>query len=61
MMCCIYWSGKYHPKLKNGGIGSNIDSLNNFECYGLVKDNAILYRALISLAPLEKILKSLKV
>jgi hypothetical protein len=46
---------------ENGGIGSNIDSLNSFECYGLVKDNAILYRALISLAPLEKILKSLKV
>ena len=42
------------------GIGSNIDSLNNYECYGLVKDNAVLYRALISLAPLEKILKSLK-
>lgn len=44
---------------ENGGIGSTIDSLNNYECYGLVKDDAILYRALISLAPLEKILKSL--
>ena len=45
---------------ENNGIGSNIDALINYECYGLVKDNAILYRALISLAPLEKILKSLK-
>jgi hypothetical protein len=45
---------------ENGGLGSNIDTLINYECYGLVKDNAILYRALITLAPLEKILKSLK-
>ncbi len=45
---------------ENGGLGRNIDSLINYECYGLVKGNAILYRALISLAPLEKILKSLK-
>jgi hypothetical protein len=45
---------------ENDGIGSNIDSLNNYECYGLVKDNAVLFRALICLAPLEKILKSLK-
>lgn len=44
----------------NEGIGSNIDALINYECYGLVQDNAILYRAVISLAPLEKILKSLK-
>jgi hypothetical protein len=42
------------------GIGRSIDSLCNYECYGLMEDNAILYRALISLAPLEKILKSLK-
>jgi hypothetical protein len=42
------------------GIGSSIDSLCNYKCYGLMEDNAILYRALISLAPLEKILKSLK-
>lgn len=41
---------------ENEGIGSNIDALNNYECYGLVKDNAVLYTALISLAPLEKIL-----
>ncbi|MEI6334591.1 MAG: hypothetical protein WCS87_08535 [Methylococcaceae bacterium] len=45
---------------ENEGIGRNIDTLINYECYGLVKDNAILYRALISLAPLEKILKSVK-
>jgi len=30
-----------------------------YECYGLVNDNALLFRALISLAPLELILKSL--
>ena len=30
-----------------------------YECYGLIKDNAVLYRALISLAPLEIILKTL--
>jgi hypothetical protein len=45
---------------ENEGIGSNIDALVSYECYGLVNDNAILYRALITLAPLEKILKSLK-
>lgn len=32
----------------------------DYECYGLIKDNAVLFRALISLAPLDKILKSLK-
>ncbi|MGZ8935614.1 MAG: hypothetical protein ACXW04_12025, partial [Methylobacter sp.] len=42
------------------GIGRSLDSLCNYECYGLMEDNAILYRALISLAPLETILKSLK-
>ncbi len=25
----------------NEGIGSNMDLLNNYECYGLVKGNAI--------------------
>jgi hypothetical protein len=47
-------------EVENERIVSNIDSLNNYECYGLVKDNAVLYRALICLAPLENILKSLK-
>ncbi|MFZ9609660.1 MAG: hypothetical protein ACO294_03030 [Methylococcales bacterium] len=32
----------------------------DYECYGLIKDNAVLFRALISLAPLDKILKLLK-
>ena len=40
--------------------GGHIEALYDYECYGLVKDNAILFRALISLAPLHKILKSLK-
>jgi len=51
---------KISSEAENEGIGSNIDSLNTYECYGLVKENAILYRALICLAPLEKILKSIK-
>ena len=44
---------------ENEGIGSNIDNLNNYECYGLTKGNAVIFIALISLAPLEKIIKSL--
>ena len=43
-----------------GRQGAHIEALYAYECYGLVKDNAILFRALISLAPLHKILKSLK-
>jgi len=42
------------------GLKGSIDALYDYECYGIMKDNAILYRALISLATLEKILKSLK-
>ena len=45
---------------KKEGIGSTIDSPYHYECYGLMADKTILYRALISLAPLEQILKSLK-
>ena len=45
---------------ENEGPGSSIDSLNNYECYCIIENNAVLYRALISLVPLEKILKSLK-
>ena len=43
-----------------GHQGAHVEALYDYECYGLVKDNAILFRALISLAPLHKILKSLK-
>lgn len=32
----------------------------DYECYGLLADNALLFRALISLAPLELILQSLQ-
>ncbi len=42
------------------GIGSTIDSPYHYECYGLLEDKTILFRALISLAPLDKILNSLK-
>ncbi len=45
---------------ENEDPSSGIDALNNYECYCLVENNAVLYRALISLAPLEKILKSFK-
>jgi len=43
-----------------GIIGHAIDSPYHYECYGLMEDKTILYRALISLAPLEQILNSLK-
>jgi hypothetical protein len=52
--------GQISSVAENEGLGSYIDSLNNYECYCLIKDNAVLYRAMISLVPLEKILKSLK-
>jgi hypothetical protein len=45
---------------KKEGIGHAIDSPYHYECYGLLEDKTILYRALISLAPLEKILNSVK-
>lgn len=48
------------PESHKEGIGSTIDSPYNYECYGLMEDKSVLYRALISLAPLEQILKSLK-
>ncbi|MGZ4968409.1 MAG: hypothetical protein ACXV8O_03840 [Methylobacter sp.] len=48
------------PEAKKEGIGHAINSPYHYECYGLMEDKTILYRALISLAPLEQILKSLK-
>jgi len=45
---------------KKEGIGHAIDSPYHYECYGLMEDKTILYRALISLAPLEQILNSVK-
>lgn len=48
------------PETRKEGIGHAIDSPYHYDCYGLMEDKTILYRALISLAPLEQILKSLK-
>ncbi len=48
------------PEAKHEGIGHAIESPYNYECYGLMEDKTILYRALISLAPLEQILNSVK-
>jgi hypothetical protein len=48
------------PEDKKEGIGHSIVSPYHYECYGLMEDKTILYRALISLAPLEQILNSLK-
>jgi hypothetical protein len=48
------------PEHKKEGIGHSIVSPYHYECYGLMEDKTILYRALISLAPLEQILNSLK-
>jgi len=48
------------PESKKEGIGHAIVSPYHYECYGLMEDKTILYRALISLAPLEQILNSLK-
>jgi hypothetical protein len=48
------------PEPKKDGIGSAIDSPYHYECYGLMEDKTILYRALISLAPLVQILNTLK-
>ncbi|TRW96457.1 hypothetical protein [Candidatus Methylobacter oryzae] len=48
------------PEPKKDGIGSAIESPYHYECYGLMEDKTILYRALISLAPLEQIVNTLK-
>ena len=40
-------------------FGEKTATALDYECYGLVKNNALLFRALISLAPLEVILQSL--
>lgn len=48
------------PEPKKDGIGSAIESPYHYECYGLMEDKTILYRALISLAPLVQILNTLK-
>jgi hypothetical protein len=40
-------------------FGEQFSTALDYECYGLVNDNACLFRALISLAPLELIIKSL--
>ncbi|MDI1231310.1 MAG: hypothetical protein PSU93_09195 [Methylobacter sp.] len=48
------------PEERKEGIGHAIESPYHYECYGLMEDKTILYRALISLAPLEQILNTLK-
>jgi hypothetical protein len=48
------------PEPRKDGIGSAIESPYHYECYGLMEDKTVLYRALISLAPLEQILNTLK-
>jgi hypothetical protein len=48
------------PEPRKDGIGSAIESPYHYECYGLMEDKTILYRALISLAPLDQILNTLK-
>lgn len=40
-------------------FGEQASTALDYECYGLVGNNALLFRALISLAPLEMILQSL--
>lgn len=40
----------------NQGLGYTSNASHLFECYGLLKNNVILYRALISLISLQKIL-----
>jgi hypothetical protein len=47
-------------EVRKEGIGHAIESPYHYECYGLLEDKTILYRALISLAPLEQILNTLK-
>lgn len=47
------------PNSAEHDFGEQTSTALDYECYGLVKDNAMLFRALISLAPLELILQSL--
>jgi hypothetical protein len=46
------------PETIQKGIGHAINSPYHYDCYGLMEDKTILYRALISLAPLDQILKA---
>lgn len=50
---------RIQPEAKEGEIADRSSSPHTYECYGLIHDNAILYRALISLTPLENILSAL--
>ena len=47
------------PDSAEHDFGEQTSTALEYECYGLVKHNAVLFRALISLAPLELILQSL--
>ncbi len=53
---------RFRPEDSNGGeLGKAVNTQHeqNYECYGVLNEQAILYRALISLAPLKKLLNSL--
>jgi len=51
---------KQHPESSNNTLNQTSIMLRTYDCYGLLKNNEILFRIRLNLVPLEEILKSLK-
>ncbi len=51
---------KQLPESPNNTLNNTGIMLRVYECYGLAKDNKVLFRAKLSLAPLEQILNGLR-
>ena len=51
---------KQHPESANNTLNQTSIMLRTYDCYGLLKNNEVLFRIRLNLVPLEEILKNLK-
>ncbi len=51
---------KQYPETSNNTLNQTSIMLRTYDCYGLLKNNEILFRIRLNLVPLEEILKNLK-
>ncbi len=50
---------KQHPESRENTLNHTDIMLRTYDCYGLLKDNKVLFRVRLNLVPLEEILKNL--
>jgi hypothetical protein len=55
----LYILVKQHPESENNTLNQTNIMLRTYDCFGLLHNNAVLFRVRMNLVPLEEILKSL--